>query len=127
MDYKGDLAAFTKSLADHVAVMEQLGPYKLSLHSGSDKLSIYETFARIDEGAGWHVKTAGTSYLEMLRVVSRHDEGLFREVIDVCGAHYDADKATYHVSATVGGARRLSDIKEAKAAWSGFTWSCGKM
>ncbi|HUO07078.1 MAG TPA: tagaturonate epimerase family protein [Phycisphaerae bacterium] len=114
VDYKGDVAAFTKSLADHVAVMEQLGPYKLSLHSGSDKLSIYETFARTTKGR-WHVKTAGTSYLEMLRVIARHDEKLFREVIDFGRAHYDVDKATYHVSATVGGVPAPSDIKESKA------------
>ncbi|MGN6370323.1 MAG: tagaturonate epimerase family protein [Phycisphaerae bacterium] len=114
VDYKGDVNAFTKSLADHVAVMEQLGPYKLSLHSGSDKLSIYETFARTTKGR-WHVKTAGTSYLEMLRVIARHDEKLFREVIDFARAHYDTDKATYHVSATVGGVPAPSDIKDPKA------------
>ena len=73
VDYKGNLADFERSLADHVAVMEQLGPYKLSLHSGSDKLSIYTSFARITKGK-WHVKTAGTSYLEMLRVVARHGD-----------------------------------------------------
>src|SRR5205814_7463918 len=49
VDYKGDpstssgqaVAAFEKSLADHAAIAKLLGPYKLSLHSGSDKLSIY--------------------------------------------------------------------------------------
>jgi tagaturonate epimerase len=101
VDYKGELSAFEKSLADHVAIMEELGPYKLSLHSGSDKLSIYGSFARITKGR-WHVKTAGTSYLEMLRVVARHDEKLFRELVDFGRSRYDVDKATYHVSAAVG-------------------------
>jgi hypothetical protein len=114
VDYKGDVQAFEKSLADHVAIMEQLGPYKLSLHSGSDKLSIYTTFAKTTKGR-WHVKTAGTSYLEMLRVVARHDEKLFREVIDFGRSRYDTDKATYHVSATVGGVPAPSDIKDSKA------------
>ena len=100
VDYKGDLKAFEKSLADHVAIMEAVGPYKLSLHSGSDKLSIYGIFARVTKGK-WHVKTAGTSYLEMLRVVARHDENLFRELIDFARERYDVDKATYHVSAEV--------------------------
>ena len=113
VDYKGDLTAFEKSLADHVAIMQQLGPYKLSLHSGSDKLSIYTSFARITKGK-WHVKTAGTSYLEMLRVVARHDEKLFRELIDFARAHYDVDKATYHVSATVGGVPAPKDVKDGR-------------
>lgn len=103
VDYKGDLVALEKSLCDHAAVAELLGPYKLSLHSGSDKLSIYPAFARATKGR-WHVKTAGTSYLEALRVAARHDEGLFRRIIDFARSRYDVDKATYHVSATVASA-----------------------
>jgi hypothetical protein len=113
VDYKGDVSAFEKSLADHVAIMEDLGPYKLSLHSGSDKLSIYTPFARITKGK-WHVKTAGTSYLEMLRVVARHDEAFFRELIDFARGRYDTDKATYHVSAEVNQVPAPKDLKTAK-------------
>jgi tagaturonate epimerase len=113
VDYKGHLPAFEKSLADHVAVMEQLGPYKLSLHAGSDKLSIYPSFARITKGR-WHVKTAGTSYLEMLRVVARHDELLFRELVDFARAHYDADKAASHVSAIVNTVPAPKDVKDGR-------------
>jgi hypothetical protein len=98
IDYKGDLAAFEASLDEHAAIAHALGPYKLSLHSGSDKLSIYEAFARITGGM-FHVKTAGTSYLEALRVVARHEPGLFRELVDFSRAHFDTDKATYHISA----------------------------
>jgi hypothetical protein len=60
VDYIGDVAAFEKSLRDHQAIAELLGPYKLSLHSGSDKLSIYPSLARAT-GGRFHVKTAGTS------------------------------------------------------------------
>jgi len=102
VDYKGDLGAFERSLADHAALAEMLGPYKLSLHSGSDKLSIYPIFSRVTRGR-YHVKTAGTSYLEAIRVVARHEEKLFRRVIDLSRDRYDTDKATYHVSATVQG------------------------
>jgi hypothetical protein len=100
VDYKGDLAAFEKSLADHAAIAQMLGPYKLSLHSGSDKLSIYPAFARATKGR-FHVKTAGTSYLEALRVVARHDPSLLRRIIDFARDRYDKDRATYHVSATL--------------------------
>lgn len=102
VDFKGDLAAFERSLADHAAIARILGPYKLSLHSGSDKLSIYPAFAR-ETGGMFHVKTAGTSYLEALRVVARHEPGLFRRIAGFARERYDADRATYHVSATLGG------------------------
>lgn len=99
VDYKGNVDALEASLNDHAAVAEMLGPYKLSLHSGSDKISMYAALARATKGK-FHVKTAGTSYLEALRVVARHDEALFRKVVQFGRSRYDVDKATYHVSAT---------------------------
>jgi hypothetical protein len=100
VDYKGDLKAFERSLADHAALAKKLGPYKLSLHSGSDKLSIYPAFARATAGL-WHVKTAGTSYLEAVRAVARHNVDLFKRIIDLARGRYEHDRATYHVSATL--------------------------
>jgi hypothetical protein len=109
VDYKGDLAALQRSLDAHAAIAALLGPYKLSLHSGSDKLSIYASLARATAGR-FHVKTAGTSYLEALRVVARHDEAMFRQIIDFCRERYDTDKATYHVSATLDSAPSAAQI-----------------
>jgi hypothetical protein len=100
VDFKGELAALERSLADHAAIAKILGPYKLSLHSGSDKLSMYPAFARATRGR-FHVKTAGTSYLEAVRVVARHDERLFREIIDFARGRFETDRATYHMSATL--------------------------
>ena len=109
VDYKGDVAALERSLRDHASIAEALGPYKLSLHSGSDKLSIYPALARAS-GGRFHVKTAGTSYLEALRVVARREPGLFREVVDFARGHYDRDKATYHVSATLASAPPPAEV-----------------
>ncbi|QEG36454.1 tagaturonate epimerase family protein [Bythopirellula goksoeyrii] len=114
VDYKGDIGALEKSLQDHAAIAKQLGPYKLSLHSGSDKLSIYAALARATNGQ-FHVKTAGTSYLEALRVVLRHDEPFFRRMVDFCRGRYDTDKATYHVSATLESAAPASEITDTVA------------
>ena len=100
VDYKGSATELERSLADHAAVADMLGPYKLSLHSGSDKLAMYPALARATKGR-FHVKTAGTSYLEALRVVARHDPAGFRAIIDFARGRYDTDKATYHVSATL--------------------------
>ena len=100
VDFIGDLAALERSLADHAAIARLAGPYKLSLHSGSDKLSMYALLSRATAGL-FHVKTAGTSYLEALRVAARCDERLFRHIIDFARSVYNTDKATYHVSATL--------------------------
>jgi tagaturonate epimerase len=113
VDYKGDVAAFERSLADHTAIAKLLGPYKMSLHSGSDKLSIYPSLSRATGGL-WHVKTAGTTYLEALRVVARHDDKLFRRLIDFARSRYDTDKATYHVSATNAAVPPPSSVSDAK-------------
>lgn len=111
VDYKGDVAALERSLNDHAAITEMLGPYKLSLHSGSDKLSMYAALARATRGR-FHVKTAGTSYLEALRVVARHDAQLFRRVVTFARDRYDRDKATYHVSATLDSAPPADQVND---------------
>jgi hypothetical protein len=100
IDYRGDVSSFERSVADHAALARMIGPYKLSLHSGSDKISIYSAFARATHGC-FHVKTAGTSYLEALRVIARHNETLFRRIIEVSRSQFEADRATYHISAAL--------------------------
>ena len=112
VDYKGDLLALERSLNDHAAIADALGPYKLSLHSGSDKLSMYPALARATKGR-FHVKTAGTSYLEALRVVARHDPALFRQVVTFARGRYEKDKATYHVSATLDSAPPVEAVTDA--------------
>jgi tagaturonate epimerase len=75
VDYAGDVAAFETEFRDDLAVIAhavtqyELPPdLKLSVHSGSDKFSIYGPIRRAlrRSGAGIHVKTAGTTWLEEL-------------------------------------------------------------
>jgi len=97
-DYIGDLDAFDVEMAKHAAIARTLGPYKLSIHSGSDKFSVYPIFAR-HAGDLVHLKTAGTSYLEALRAIAGTDPALFRQILAFALQRYDEDRATYHVSA----------------------------
>ena len=101
VDYIGDGEAFAANFAAHEQIQREYGPYKLSLHSGSDKFRIYPLVARIG-GPRVHLKTAGTSYLEALRVLSERDAPLFGEIVALAKARYEQDRATYHVSAEVG-------------------------
>ena len=100
VDYIGDLAALETDVAAHAAIAREMGPYKLSLHSGSDKFSVYPIAARQARGLV-HLKTAGTSYLEALRTVAGVDPALFREIYAFARERYETDRASYHVSARV--------------------------
>ena len=100
VDYIGDLKEFEKYFEQHVAVARTLGPYKLSIHSGSDKFSIYPVAARL-AGELLHLKTAGTSYLEALRTVSEFNPDLFSQIVSYAIERYPADRASYHVSAEI--------------------------
>lgn len=82
VDYVGDVEQFAREFRDDVAVArfaaEAFGlppTLKLSVHSGSDKFSLYEPIRQtlMDTGAGLHVKTAGTSWLEELIGLAESD------------------------------------------------------
>jgi hypothetical protein len=103
VDYIGDVADFEEDIEVHAAIARSAspeGPYKLSLHSGSDKFSVYPAFARQTRGLA-HLKTAGTSYLEALRLVATLDPVLFREIYAFARGRYTEDRASYHVSASL--------------------------
>lgn len=97
IDYIGDLNAFEEDFAKHAHIAASLGDYKLSIHSGSDKFSVYPIMGR-HAGDRIHLKTAGTSYLEALRIAARHAPALFRDIVDFAFERFEADRATYHVT-----------------------------
>ncbi len=75
VDYVGDIAEFESCFRGDLAVVAYAvrqyslpSNLKLSVHSGSDKFSIYQPMRRAlrDFGAGVHLKTAGTTWLEEL-------------------------------------------------------------
>lgn len=113
VDYIGDLAGFEAELAKHAAIARVLGPYKLSIHSGSDKFTIYPLIARLTGGLV-HLKTAGTSYLEALRAVAGVEPPLFREIMAYAIKRYPQERATYHVSAELAKVPLLDTMADAE-------------
>jgi len=97
VDYIGDLGDFAADINGHAAVARELGPYKISLHSGSDKFSIYPLAYQATQGLV-HTKTASTSYLEALRVLARSEPAFFRQVLAFSQEHFTKDRVTYILS-----------------------------
>lgn len=109
VDYVGEVAAFEKEFrADLAVVAHAVKAYglpetlKLSVHSGSDKFSIYPCVAQAirDAGAGLHLKTAGTTWLEeLIGLAEAGGEGLtiakevYRSALgrfdELCGPYAD--------------------------------------
>ena len=109
------MAAFETDFAGHAAIARQFGPYKLSLHSGSDKFSIYPIAARLTRGLV-HLKTAGTSYLEALRTMAAVDPAFFQEIYTFARERYETDRLSYHVSAEL----KRAPLPNAVTDWPGL-------
>ncbi len=96
VDYMGDLDEFAAELARHMAILHHFDSYKISVHTGSDKFSIYGIINEQARGYA-HVKTAGTSYLEALRVVAAKDPPQFRQMLDLAFKNFEKDRKSYFV------------------------------
>jgi tagaturonate epimerase len=75
VDYIGDVHAFEREFSEDLCVVAHAvrefslpATLKLSVHSGSDKFSIYPVIRRLiaEHNTGIHLKTAGTTWLEEL-------------------------------------------------------------
>lgn len=109
VDYIGDLDELDIELKKHAAVTAHFGTYKLSLHSGSDKFSVYPLVSK-HWGDRVHVKTAGTSYLEALRVLASHEPDLFLKIYSLGRARYETERTSYHVSADLANLPKERDL-----------------
>jgi hypothetical protein len=100
VDYVGDLAQFEKEFDEDLYVIafaiREFGlpeGLKLSVHSGSDKFSLYPIINRLvkKHGAGLHVKTAGTTWLE--EVIGLAEAG--GEALDIAKEIYAGSLARF--------------------------------
>ncbi|MCL2211609.1 MAG: tagaturonate epimerase family protein [Treponema sp.] len=110
IDYIGDMVQFEKEINIHAAVARSLG-YKLSIHSGSDKFSVFPIIAKACRG-NFHLKTAGTNWLEAMRVAAAKDPGLYREIHKYAFTVFDEAKKYYHVTADITKIPGIQEIKD---------------
>jgi len=96
VDYIGDTDAFERDFIIHAAIARHFD-YKLSIHSGSDKFSVFPIIGK-HTGGRFHLKTAGTSWLEAMRVVAQTDPGLYRQVHKLALDSFDEARKLYYVT-----------------------------
>ena len=98
VDYRGNLAEFERQLRLHVRIAHAYGDYKLSIHSGSDKFSVFPIIGR-ETGGRFHLKTAGTSWLVAAGVIAAHEPALYREMHRCALENFGRMKQFYHITA----------------------------
>ncbi len=95
IDYKGDTGQFANEFELHSKIAEYFG-YRISVHSGSDKFSVFPIIGDKTHGSV-HLKTAGTNWLEALRVVALENPGLFRRMYKYAIKRLPDAKKFYHI------------------------------
>ena len=100
IDYIGDLAEFERQFRVHAQIAQAAGGYKVSIHSGSDKLSAYPIIGR-ETGTRLHLKTAGTSWLESLRTIAQTSPGLYRHIHQRAFDYFPQALKSYHITADI--------------------------
>ena len=144
VDYVGDRARFQEEFEDDLAVLSFAvqtfnlpSNLKLSVHSGSDKFSLYPIIRRaiMKSDSGLHIKTAGTTWLEeLIGLASAGGEGLkvAKEVYAAAVRRYDELCGPYKTVIDIDKARLPKP--ENVAGWSGEEYvetlrhdqSCGR-
>lgn len=111
IDYIGDIAQFERELASHAAIAVHF-EYKLSIHSGSDKFSVFPLIGQYTNGL-FHIKTAGTNWLEAVRVVAKVNPSLYRRMHQYALDHFSEATAYYHVTTDINAIVPLGEVSDA--------------
>jgi hypothetical protein len=111
VDYHGDIEAFRRHFYQHRLIAEDFGNYKISIHSGSDKFSVFPHMGELSEGR-LHLKTAGTSWLEAMRLVAQIDPSLYREIHQYALSKFKEASAPNHVTTDLSQISNLEDLSD---------------
>jgi tagaturonate epimerase len=110
IDYIGNIDEFEENIKMHCCIADKFG-YKLSIHSGSDKFSIYPLIGKYTKFR-FHIKTAGTSWLEAVRLIAEKNPSLYRRMHEHALANFSAAKKYYSVSTDINAIQPLRDISD---------------
>ncbi len=114
IDYVGDLKQFAEEMKIHAGIARFFG-YKISVHSGSDKFSVFPSVGKETRGR-FHLKTAGTNWLEAMKLVAIKDPSLYREVHKYALSVFDEARKYYHVTTDIEKIPAVDSLKDNELA-----------
>lgn len=113
IDYIGNLDEFDRQFRVHALIARCHGNYKISVHSGSDKFSVYPTVGR-ETNMYLHLKTAGTSWLVAVTVLAKYAPALYRDMHKCALANFNNMLKLYHITADISKIPALDTLSDAE-------------
>lgn len=110
IDYIGNVSAFETDFVAHARIAKHFG-YKVSVHSGSDKFSVFPIVAKHTNGF-FHVKTAGTNWLEAVRLVAMKDAEFFRKLYRFADETFPEAQKYYHITPDLSKIKPLDSVTD---------------
>ena len=110
IDYIGDIKEFESHLKIHAAIADHFG-YKLSIHSGSDKFSVFNLIGQYTKGR-LHLKTSGTNWLEAVGTLAQCNYPLYRSVHKSALEYFQEARKFYHVTADLSKVPPIDSIED---------------
>ncbi len=111
IDYRGDLNKFREQFFQQVSIAQDYGNYKISIHSGSDKFSVFPSMGELAK-EGLHLKTAGTSWLEAVRLIALKDPAIYREMHRFALSSFHEASLLYHVTTDLDRIPKLDELTD---------------
>lgn len=100
IDYIGDVKEFSRQFAEHCEISKAFGNYKISIHSGSDKFKVFPAIGKVSN-MHFHAKTAGTSWLEAVRVIAAKSPELYRTMHKRAIEKFKDALKLYHITGDI--------------------------
>jgi hypothetical protein len=110
IDYIGDLQDFERTFAVHAALARRFG-HRISVHSGSDKFSVFPAVGELSRGR-YHIKTAGTFWLEAMKILAAREPGLYRRLHQAALERFDKATRYYVVTTNLGNVPPLDKLQD---------------
>jgi len=111
IDYIGDTEEFRRTFATHAALARHFG-HRVSVHSGSDKFSVFPIVGELT-GGRFHIKTAGTHWLEAMKTIAAHEPQLYRRLHRAALERFEAARRYYVVTTDLDKVPSLDEIADA--------------
>ena len=111
IDYIGNVKDFDRQFAVHCDIARTNGDYKVSIHSGSDKFSVYPSIGKQTEKR-LHLKTSGTSWLVALAVIARANPALFKKLFQKAIEYFPEATKLYHVGVNLDAIKPLEKMRD---------------